>query len=200
MNTFEKIEAIKHMLLSTVGSVLRYSWDDEYKLSSITSVIDTWITSCKEHQINPLVDPNDLCEAELRKLGFSKWDATDLFLVPVWLAKFLSPEATLESIAGETTKANQIDLDSRFGMLAYGVRPAKPVTILASIEKQAEDHALGILFANPEKVSYAAACEGSGQQLTSVGQALADQKQLVVTLKALKEEFISFYRGLYGER
>ena len=61
-------------------------------------------------------------------LGFGRWSEDNpMRLIPLWLYKFLPDEIESESISGKSVrKTADMDNDSRYGCLAYGICPTKP--------------------------------------------------------------------------
>ena len=65
-----------------------------------------------------------LSRKELISLGALKWSKeTSLYLLPFWLAPFLAHGTKLTCINGKivTVGAGEIDMDERYGCIAYGV-------------------------------------------------------------------------------
>lgn len=125
MTTFEKCKAIRNSILTRCGEIMSYQWDDHSKVSNIMDIhksISEWETKHGSFKI----DPNDLTEDEMVKLGFSSWsEESKIKLIPIWLYPFLAEDIETESISGSKhTKKSEIDNDHRFGLLAYGVIPS----------------------------------------------------------------------------
>ena len=94
-------------------------WSDEFCRSEIKRFIDE-AKAKPENQINPL----DLTATELKSLGAMKWeDESSLMLLPLWLYHFIPDHVALVSIDGGVyvKRDGNIDLDIRFGCIAYGV-------------------------------------------------------------------------------
>lgn len=60
---------------------------------------------------------------ELFELGFGTWDNNGLMLIPLYLYDAIPDGTVLKSIMGETAVkgTDEIDLDVRFGCIAYGI-------------------------------------------------------------------------------
>ena len=124
MGILERCESIRGLYLNRVASVIVYgNWTDEFKMSvikEIPSIVKGWEKEYGSFKI----DPNLLTMEDTEKLGFGKWDDSDLRLIPLWLFPFLSEELEVYSINGKKiTKLSDMDNDNRFGCLAYGIKP-----------------------------------------------------------------------------
>ena len=74
----------------------------------------------------------ELCEVadeKLRGLGFGSWDGA-LTLIPLWAYNLIADGETLTSISDSTevVGVDDIDLDVRFGCIAYGFKKQGAVT------------------------------------------------------------------------
>lgn len=76
--------------------------------------------------LKDLIDFNNLSKQEAIELRFGKWSEEDpnLYLIPIWLLPILPIGTKLTSINGDEIvyDGKNIDKDTRFGCLAYGVR------------------------------------------------------------------------------
>jgi hypothetical protein len=124
MGIYEKCDAIRSLYLNRVASITVYDkWTDKFKLSEIKDIPEIVKGWEKEHG-SFKIEPNLLTMEDTKKLGFGKWDKSDLRLIPLWLFPFLSDELEVYSINGKkVTNLSDIDRDNRFGCLAYGVKP-----------------------------------------------------------------------------
>lgn len=72
------------------------------------------------------IDFNSLTEREAIELRFGKWCEEDpsLYLMPIWVLSVLPIGTKVTSINGDEIvyDGKNIDSDTRFGCLAYGVR------------------------------------------------------------------------------
>lgn len=126
MNTFEKCQNIRRMIINRSAEVMVYnSWSDSFaakQLRDFPKELNSTENGCKYFDI----DPCDLTEPEMSDLGFGFWQAGNpMRLIPLWLYPFLAEEFPTECIDGETAlmKKSELNTDSRFGCLAYGVLP-----------------------------------------------------------------------------
>jgi len=122
VSTFEYCKALQDSLLERAASSIVYdSWDTDFRVKHLTDILNLkWVKGNK-------VDPTVLTEAECDELGFKVWnDDNPMRLIPMWLWPFLADEFHCTSILGEEcySKADMDD-DSRFGCLAYGILPQK---------------------------------------------------------------------------
>lgn len=73
------------------------------------------------------IQPADMTDRQLDALGFGRWSSqSPMRLIPLWLFPFLAESLVVECIDGETKliKKSEMDTDSRFGCLAYGIIPS----------------------------------------------------------------------------
>ena len=68
----------------------------------------------------------------LAELGFSSWCGPDengyqLRLIPLYAVSLLDPELEVTSIMDDVSKLKDVDLDIRFGCIAYGVKIKLPM-------------------------------------------------------------------------
>ncbi len=63
----------------------------------------------------------------LLALGCRAWDESGLMLIPAELLPQLAHGVVLESVTGRTVTVgvDEIDDDTRYGLLAFGVRPKR---------------------------------------------------------------------------
>lgn len=68
------------------------------------------------------LDWKNLTIAEAKELRFRKWDTdSDLYLIPIWLKPMIPSDLELTSIGGDKAFADDVDTDTRFGCLAWGL-------------------------------------------------------------------------------
>lgn len=119
MTHFEEASAIANYLLKLMGTQMVYKPDD-YR------PIDSAIENIKASNDYFDIDLTKLSEQELIELRFSLWDKESKnYLIPLWIFPFLTEVLTVTDINGktETLSKSKLDLDNRFGYLAYGVIP-----------------------------------------------------------------------------
>jgi hypothetical protein len=120
MSTYKKCQIIRDFILRTATEIIVYDWDAEFSKKELLNIVE----ACKINNI----DPYDLTRAEMLDLGFGVWSKKNpMLLIPLWLYPFLVEEITVGCLNGDKIKIkkSEIDTDSRFGMLAYGVYPQK---------------------------------------------------------------------------
>lgn len=73
------------------------------------------------------VDFTQFNSEELNTLGFSAWDDDGLMLAPRWVFAVMKKDTLLTSINGETKTfgIDNIDMDTRFGVTAWGLTKAQ---------------------------------------------------------------------------
>ncbi len=101
-------------IMKCATSVLLLEKEQEKKISEIKEALKK-------------IDWNKLIENPvhfLRSLGFTRWDDdTDILLLPVWIWDAVPEGTALYSISGnEYKKGDIINFDTRFGVIAYGIR------------------------------------------------------------------------------
>ena len=81
---------------------------------------------------------------ELKSLGFSEWDDDGLMLAPRWVFLVMKKGTQVTSISGETKTfgIDNIDMDTRFGVTAWGLTKA-----------QLRDHKLESIIDESEKTN-----------------------------------------------
>jgi hypothetical protein len=124
-STFEKVKAIRTLLLNKIGQTLAYkNWSDEFKMSEINE-IPTIVKKWEKNDGSFSINPNELSSEQMDELNFGNWSGeSPIKLIPIWLFPFLCDEFECESIDGDKyTKLSQLDNDQRFGYIAYGVVP-----------------------------------------------------------------------------
>lgn len=110
-------------LMNTVQMGIEYSpnWTKDF---SYNEILD--LQKSIKSQIPQIIGKHitDLSKEELIELGFKKWDEDmpDLLLIPLWIYDLIPDGTELTSISN--TKSikgkDEIDLDVRFGCIAYG--------------------------------------------------------------------------------
>ena len=120
MTHFDEAEAIRAFLLTRLADHIVYKSDSYDK-------IDSTIDDIKASNDYFDIDPTKFSEQELRNAGFQLWsEEINNYLIPLWIFPFLTETLTVTDITGktETLSKSKLDLDTRFGYLAYGVVPA----------------------------------------------------------------------------
>lgn len=120
-----KKELINHFtwLVNSAAQCVAYeTWNNETKARQIKESFDTFYKSAKERL---KIDLEELTVDELAEMRFCRWseEKPDLWLIPLWFVPLLPVGIELTSIFGETIvyDGNNIDLDVRFGCIAYGI-------------------------------------------------------------------------------
>jgi hypothetical protein len=114
-------------LASAAASGAAYkNWGDDFARKEIREVWENVGAPLrKKHSrkvtLSELQAANKL---RLKDMGFLNWD-NDLVVIPLWAFNYVADGERLVSIFGETKTKGQdeIDLDTRFGCIAYGFRP-----------------------------------------------------------------------------
>lgn len=92
-------------------------WSDEFVGKELRAAMEQVYKSMGE-----AIDWDVLTVKEAKELGFCKWDeGAELYLIPIWLYPAIPDDLELTCISGETAFKKDIDTDTRFGCLAYGL-------------------------------------------------------------------------------
>ncbi|MEG2503083.1 MAG: hypothetical protein RSB44_00175, partial [Carnobacterium sp.] len=117
------VEILKNSLLIAAGEALNYSWDSEYKIKNIQSMIQYSIDDI-DKLLKGRLKTLKITHIEMNALNFGVWDdKSDLRLIPIWLAPFINQDVQVTSISGNTTILKDADRDHRGGYIAFGVEP-----------------------------------------------------------------------------
>lgn len=122
-NAYTKLEKLRSMLLTEAAAVGAYHWGEEFSYRTIRCEWnlkrpvweDVERISVQELQAMPF--------SQLKNFGFAPWgDNTKLLLIPLWAWNLIKDGEVLTSINKEdkTKGIDDIDLDHRFGNIAWG--------------------------------------------------------------------------------
>lgn len=121
MSDYEFLLMVRQEIVNRAAEVFCYSWDYASSSKRIKEIPDVFSKSDYFRK----VDPNEMTVDQLDSLGFKKWDdESGLMLIPLYVYPFLKDEfmcGSISDIAARNIKASEIDIDHRFGCLAYGV-------------------------------------------------------------------------------
>lgn len=124
----EMMGRIGNNLMNTIQMGLTYEqWGKEFSYEEVIRSYERIKDQAKEIVGNPV----DLSDEDLKNLGFKKWDEdSEIRLIPIWAYDLIPDGTELTSIGGSKTVkgTNEIDLDVRFGCIAYGFVPKAPET------------------------------------------------------------------------
>ncbi len=101
--------------------VYKDSWDAKFCKEEMERAYHKANEALKEY-----LDWDNLTEQDCKDLRFMKWsDETNIRLIPIWLYGAIPVGIKLTSIGGEEIvfDGKNIDTDTRFGCLAYGIIP-----------------------------------------------------------------------------
>lgn len=116
----EAMRAAGSILLTNIEMGLSYKWSVGFAHDELVSAYDNLLDTFKEK----LGDVKTLSVNEMLDIGFCRWDDdSELYLIPLWVLQFVPDGTLLTSISGDTKikGVDEIDLDVRFGCLAYGI-------------------------------------------------------------------------------
>jgi hypothetical protein len=118
MNAVEMLSNTLLNLASRAAQGAAYaSWRDDFARKEVAEVWQKPKCSLTITQIA------EAPEADLLRLGFSRWsNDSDLLLIPLWAFNAVADGEQLTCINGETKikGTDEIDLDVRFGCIAWG--------------------------------------------------------------------------------
>lgn len=98
------------------------SWGVEFCQKEIKEAHNKLVEELRKH-----IDWNNLTVDDCKELRFNQWsDELPIWLIPIWLLDVIPAGMELTCISGEKVVFNSkedIDIDTRFGCLAYGIYP-----------------------------------------------------------------------------
>ena len=101
------------------------SWTDEYAREKVREAWQAQPSLLGKPLVLPFTieQLRSLSEEELNSLGFNLWEAGHR-LIPLWAWHYIADGEALFCIDGETKVKgkDEIDIDQRFGCVAYGFR------------------------------------------------------------------------------
>lgn len=121
MSDYEFLLNVRQAIVNRAAEVFCYNWDADFSSERIKEIPDVFSKS----EYFRKVDPNEMTKEQLVDLGFQKWDEdSGLMLIPLYIYPFLKDEimcGSISDICSLLIKVSEIDIDHRFGCLAYGV-------------------------------------------------------------------------------
>lgn len=121
MSDYEFLLMVRQAIVNRAAEVFCYNWDNNSSSKRIKEIPDVFSKSDYFRK----VDPNEMTVDQLDNLGFQKWDdESGLMLIPLYVYPFLKDEfmcGSISDICPRLIKVSEIDIDHRFGCLAYGV-------------------------------------------------------------------------------
>lgn len=108
--------------VNKVAETVQYeSWSDEMARNENRKYMSMMLEELKKH-----IDWNKLTREEAFELRFRQWDedTPDLFLIPLYLLPIVPIGTELTTINGDTVLylGDNVDNDTRFGCIAYGIK------------------------------------------------------------------------------
>lgn len=118
---YKNAKLIRNYIVQRSAEVMNYTnWSEEFSTKQIREIPE--IVARKI----PLINIGNLTSEEMNDLGFGYWsESNPMRLIPLWLFKFLPEKIESKCIDGTTSILNksEMDNDTRFGCLAYGIVP-----------------------------------------------------------------------------
>lgn len=118
-----KILQLLSWYAAKVAEPVQYNWLSDFSMREIKKTTKTFNKKLKE-----LIDFSDLTVEDCEDLYFRKLDdKSGIYLIPLYLLPILPIGIEVYCINGETIiyDGNNIDNDTRAGLLAYGIKPNK---------------------------------------------------------------------------
>ena len=121
MSDYDFLLMVRQAIVNRAAEVFCYNWDADFSSERIKEIPGVFSKSKYFRK----VDPNEMTKDQLVNLGFQRWDdESGLLLIPLYVYPFLKDEiigGSISDICARLIKVSEIDLDHRFGCLAYGV-------------------------------------------------------------------------------
>ena len=121
MSDYEFLLNVRQAIVYRAAEVFCYRLESDFSYKRIKEIPDVFSKS----KCFRKVDPNEMTKEQLLDLGFQKWDEdSGLMLIPLYIYPFLKDEimcGSISDIEARLIKVSEIDIDHRFGCLAYGV-------------------------------------------------------------------------------
>ena len=121
MSDYEFLLQVRQAIINRAAEVFCYKWATDFSSERIKEIPSVFSKSEGFRK----VDPNEMTKEQLVDLGFQKWDEdSGLMLIPLYIYPFLKDEimcGSISDICPRLIKVSEIDIDHRFGCLAYGI-------------------------------------------------------------------------------
>ena len=116
--------AIQNILVqyaNRIAETTQYkSWSDEFCREEVQEATNSMLDALKM-----AIDWNTITKKEALELRFGQWsnEDPDLYLIPLWLLPIIPIGTKLTTIFGDeiTYDGHNVDNDTRFGCIAYGI-------------------------------------------------------------------------------
>lgn len=130
-SVFNKLNSLLLSFASEAAQASAYTkWDDAFSRRTIR---DIWADNeaplrKKTGWKFTTEDLRTMSIDQLNTLGFRNWDDSGLRLIPLWAWNYIADGEELICIDGEKKpKDNTIDLDERYGCIAWGMYLHEPI-------------------------------------------------------------------------
>lgn len=121
----EMVRHSKDVMQRYIGESITYDWDERFKLVNIENGAEYGFVIL-DNALDGRLKTLDLTSEELNTLGFQRWDEeSNLYLIPIWMTKFIQQDIEVTSFMGEKKTLAKADKDHRYGCIAYGVKPTE---------------------------------------------------------------------------
>lgn len=120
MSTYQNLRNIQQLLLRRTSEVLAYTWEDNFCLKYLRET--EWLIKNAEWFPKDGINIQALSLGEMKELGFGLWNnESQLRLIPLWMVPYLNGNTEVLSISGERCKLREVQVNRRFGCIAYGI-------------------------------------------------------------------------------
>lgn len=111
-------------LANRVSETTQYDcWSDTFCRKQLKEADEIFLAEIKNH-----IDWENLTEEDCKELRFGRWDEeSGVYLIPLYLFPIIPIGLKVYSINGEeiVNDGTNLDNDTRFGCVAYGIKPKK---------------------------------------------------------------------------
>jgi hypothetical protein len=124
MNTNQFLQAVMRMMAGRAAECAAYyeSWGAEFVHEQLN---EAWrdVKNYAEDRRVSVAELRNLTKSQRSALGFSNWDE-NVVLIPLWAFNYIADGERLIAIDGDEVEKgkDEIDLDVRFGCIAFGFR------------------------------------------------------------------------------
>ena len=129
----ENINYIVASYLNQVSMITQYNWDSDYCKDHIERATETL-----NKELKNLIDWDSLTLEDIKNLGFTLWDKSGFYLIPLYLLPIIPIGTELKCIDGGKIiyDGNNIDNDTRFGCLAYGLNKIPMPKVIEKLNEE----------------------------------------------------------------
>lgn len=116
----KEIQSCLTWLTNRISQTIIYNWDNSFKVKENEKAFKTFYKELEKH-----IDFKNITVDEAKELRFQRWseEQPNLWLFPLYLVPIIPEGLEIEYIDGTkgTYKKDEMDNDTRFGCVAYGI-------------------------------------------------------------------------------